>query len=328
MTRGQNKPIAILGFGRSGTSWISDIVSKSQGGLILFEPMFPNALANADEYCYSRCDLPAQEASLRNHLELAMAGGVRDKWLLRNHLNQSVEETGTAFAEAIWNHCRIIGFKEIRASFLLEKLERRWCYRTLFVVRHPFAVLASLRNRPWFWKGDFGGLRNHYRMFCHQVLNNKAFADQLKDIDIEEYASATDELRQQAILWAITHKIVLNDLRKLHSPVLFYEDLFLDPFNTSKLMLRTLGMDANRIHPAYLFTPSMATLKTTHELNYDRNPMRIRGPSMFWEGILDNKELDTIWKYVEAVSLNLYDDLGHPNINGTRGLNLIRSGDS
>ncbi len=318
-----NTPIAVLGFGRSGTTWVSDILSKCLGGLILFEPMFPSALPDAEKYCYSDGEGQASATKLNQHLQDVLSGRNHARWLLRNHVNHPVDEVDGLFLESIWDECRIIGFKEIRANFMLARVTQEWGFNTLFVLRHPIAVISSLQGRPGFWRGDFGGLNNHYNMFTERVLKNIRYRAHFSDIDLRELSALKHVEEKEAVLWAATHKIVLEDLKNFQIPTLFYEDLFAHPFRVTRQLFTALGIDSLNLHPAYIFTPSMATMRTTHDLYYSNNPLSIRGPSMFWEDKLNNEEIRRIVRIIEMFGVNLYDGNNYPKTNAVADLNIV-----
>ena len=323
MTTRPEKKIAILGFGRSGTTWVSDIVSKISGGLVLFEPMFPNVMPDAVNYCYINDTESDKMKNLFLHLSNAMDGKIKKKWLLRNHLNRPINEINDNFAENIWSNCNIIGFKEIRANFLLKQLSNTWDFKTVFIIRNPNAVISSLKNRPWFWKGDFGGLDNHYQMFVDRIIKNPIYTKHFDHIDKLDFKKVEEPVRKQAIIWAATHKIVLHELCGTNIPLLFYEDLFMDPFEISKKLMKTLDYGDVKIHPSYIFTPSMVTLKTTHDLHNNDDVLNGMDLSFFYENNLTNQEMEIIKEVNNIFSINVYTEKSVPIKDGLENINII-----
>jgi hypothetical protein len=304
-------PIAILGFGRSGTTWVSDIFSKALGELILFEPMSPTVLEQAAACCYGSSRDRKLAGILHAHLSKVMAGSVRHKWLLRNHLNRELEVVSEQFVEDVWENCGIAGFKEIRANFFLEAISGEWRYNTIFVVRDPLAVIASLANRPRFWKGDFRGLDNHYRMFRAQVLTNPEFAGAIGSVPVPVEVTPSNIVQVEAVMWAATHRMVFDALARTPVPLLFYEDLFRDPFKVARSALRKLGLSDAKLHPSYIFTPSMATMRTTHDLEGERE-RKDGALDFFHKGKLTAHERDVIARVMADFGVDIYDEHSLP----------------
>lgn len=294
------RPIVVLGFGRSGTTWISDIISKTLGGLLLFEPLHPQVCDFAAAACYSDASDPALANRLEEHLGAVLNGRERHKWLLRNHLFTPLQEVSNAFVDAIWRECQVIGFKEIRANFLIDWLVRRYDARIVYIARHPCAVLASLRRRPNFWKEL--GWDAHRRLFSERVLPLSPAG--------EHWATFLDDgrtdLEQQTAMWAATHALATRQLQQLDLPVLYYEDFYEQPFAATRNLLRHLGHPTNAIHPAHLFVPSMTTLRTVHGLTATETTYAEHGESLFWEDVLDQAEVTTIMDIVAAFGVTDY----------------------
>jgi len=328
MTEGPSppRPIAILGFGRSGTTWVSDIVSTCLGGLILFEPMFPTALESASAYCYADVSETDSRRTLEQHFNAILAEENHAPWLLRNHVKHPLDQVDPAFLDRIWAECRIVGFKEIRANFMIDQLAGDWGYRTLFVLRHPCAVISSPKGRPWFWKGDFDSFEIHLVMFDERVLKNPKYAEPFSGIDTKRIIETGSQIEKEALIWAATHKVALAALARTGTPLLYYEDLFADPFSYSRELLEAVTGDASRLlHPAYIFTPSMVTLKTSHDLYFADNSIHEAGPSFFWKERLTEADVSSIEAVVSLFDLHLCDALGKPDPRGIDDVRVLHA---
>ncbi|MCX7853788.1 MAG: sulfotransferase [Caldilineales bacterium] len=286
------RPIVILGFGRSGTTWLSDIVSKVLGGLILFEPLHPQVCAFAADVCYATHPTADTSRQLAVYLNEVLSGIHRHRWLLRNHLFTPLEEVSQAYVDMVWNECPILGFKEIRANFLLDWLIDHFDARVVFIIRHPCAVLASLRRRPRFWE-EFGRER-HYRMFWERVVAGQPEARKRVRSRQGVIAAACTDLEKQAVMWALTTDLVARQLERRGLPIFRYEDFYEEPFTATRRLLAYLGEPAPRLHPAHLFVPSMTTLRTTHGLLRTENDYAVHGERLFWQDVLNEDEIATI----------------------------------
>ncbi len=162
-----------------------------------------------------------------------------NRWLLRNHLFSPLEEVSPDFVETVWDECSVLGFKEIRATFLIEWLIEHLNARIVYLVRHPYAVIASLRRRKNFWN-EFG-FEQHWRFFQQHVLLNPRNQSLL-----QPYSSVIDHAQTQtareAVMWAASHKVASAVLQKHGLPIFFYEDFYHNAFCHHSLHARLSGL--------------------------------------------------------------------------------------
>ena len=300
-----NNPIIVLSFGRSGSTWVSDIISKNMGGLLLFEPLHPETCPFPQEACYSDGYAPGLNARLLDFLSEVLAGAHRNRWLLRNHLFTPLEAVSQTYVDMVWNETRVLGLKEIRATFMIDWLIENLHARIVYLVRHPAAVIASLRRRKNFWN-EFG-FETHWRLFLDHVVQNPRTEDVLRP-----YRSLIDAARTQiereTVMWAASHKLAARALARHGLPTFHYEDFYERPFPTTRRLIDYVGGDPQAIHPAHIFVPSMTTIRTVHGLTASESDFAAKGWSIFWEDILIADELQTIMGLVDAFGVEDYGD--------------------
>ena len=284
--------IFILGFGRSGTTWISDVISKSLGGLVLFEPLHPQVLTNALEFCYYDGKNNTQNSQLKIYIDGILKGDFSHRWMIRNHLPTPLESPSDWYVQQILENCKIKGFKEIRANFIIDFLKANYPdSHILFVKRNPFAVLASIKKRNRFWE-EFT-MDAHIKRFTHTIRNNEYLTAAEKDQYEELISTYNKPLELSAILWIYTHKIVDRNLSKYNDSPISYEELYFSPYEGLTKLVTKVGGDPKRMHPSYIFTPSMLTLKTRHTL-MNRSVNQIEGYNdLFWKNSLSSEEIRT-----------------------------------
>ncbi len=299
-----SSPIVVLSFGRSGSTWISDILSKNLGGLLLFEPLHPETCPFAEAACYS--DGYSLGRRLAPFLHDILAGKDHNRWLLRNHLFSPLESVSQAYVDMVWEESRVLGFKEIRANFMIDWLVERLHARIVYLVRHPAAVIASLRRRVNFWN-EFG-FETHWRLFLDHVVANPRHAPTLAP-----YASiiqrARTRIQREAVMWSVSHKLATQALARHSLPIFYYEDFYEQPFPTTRELIRYAGGDPDALHPAHIFVPSMTTIRTVHGLTSSESDFAAKGWAIFWEDILSEEELAEIMAVVRAFELDDYREL-------------------
>ena len=298
------QPIVVLSFGRSGSTWISDIISKNLGGLLLFEPLHPETCPFAPEACYS--DGYTLDDRLADFLHTILAKQDHNRWLLRNHLFSPLEEVSQAYLEMVWRESRVLGFKEIRANFMIDWLIERLDARIVYLVRHPAAVIASLRRRVNFWK-EFG-FETHWQLFLQHVADNPRHEEVLAPYRSLIHG-ARGQIEREAVMWAVNHKLATAALARHGLPTFFYEDFYEYPYPTTRRLIQYVGGDPQAIHPAHIFVPSMTTIRTVHGLTSSESDFAAKGWAIFWEDVLTQAELDEIMAIVRAFELEDYREL-------------------
>jgi hypothetical protein len=299
-----SSPIVVLSFGRSGSTWVSDIISKNLGGLLLFEPLHPETCPFAQEACYS--DGYALGERLASFLRHILARGDRNRWLLRNHLFSPLESVSQTYVDMVWEESRVLGFKEIRANYMIDWLIEHLDARIVYLVRHPAAVIASLRRRTNFWN-EFG-FETHWQLFLDHVVANPRHAELLAPYR-EVIHHARSPIQREAVMWAASHKVATHALTRHNLPTFYYEDFYEFPFPTTRKLIRYVGGDPEAIHPAHIFVPSMTTIRTVHGLTSSESDFAAKGWGIFWEDILAPEELEEIMAFVRAFELDDYREL-------------------
>ncbi len=288
----QDGPIVIMGFGRSGTTWVSDIVSKSLGKIILFEPFHPAVFEYADYFCYRTVDTPKWSEILKEHTKAAVSKKLKNRWLLRNHLNSPLEEISEDHLDYVWSNVSVAGLKTIRQNFNIEWWHNEMGARILFVIRHPLAVISSITQRSRFFY-EFGW-DFHWTHFLNRTLGDLEFAQKVKYI-----AQGCDLYEQKiAFMWSVTHIAALNSTNWLGIIPIYYEDLYSDPFGGASECLKLIG-EEKTIHPSYLFTPSMLTMKTAHPFLSAGSYQKL--PKAFWKDRLKSQEINRINEVIQEL---------------------------
>ncbi len=296
-------PIVVLSFGRSGSTWISDIISKNLGGLLLFEPLHRETCPFPQEVCYSDGFAPELDASLHTFLQAILAGKDRNRWLLRNHLFTPLAAVSQDYVDMVWDETPVLGFKEIRATYMIDWLIQRMDAKVVYLVRHPAAVIASLRRRKNFWN-DLG-FEVHWQLFMEHVVQNSRHQAVLAP-HLGRIARASTRIQQEATMWAVAHKLAIQTLARHHLPYFRYEDFYQQPFATTRHLISYVGGNAAAIHPAHIFVPSMTTIRTVHGLTASESDFAAKGWRIFWDGVLTRVEFDEIMAISRAFGIDTY----------------------
>lgn len=310
----RQSPIIIAGFGRSGTTWLSDIISKALGGLILFEPFHPGVYKESKTFCYTSS--VSSDKGLFEHLTQSLSQAPqKNNWLLRNHLNTPLQDNSQAFVEYIWDNTEVLGFKTIRSNHTLDELTSSIDGKAIYIHRHPFAVLASIMNRKNFWE-EYGWAW-HEKFFFKRTLEHPMWSKNQVDTLSQIYSEIKSNKEETILLmWSISLIISLQEIDKCDGALVSYEDLYLDPYKEAKRILRDLGHEKAALHPSYFFTPSLTTMNTIHNRKDLLNTGRGFLDDLFWKTKLDSNKIKrylTLVKEVLTVD-NRTLELAHKNL--------------
>lgn len=281
----KQSPIIIAGFGRSGTTWLSDILSKALGGLILFEPFHPGVYDESEVFCYASSF--SKQKKVGDHLKRCLTEPPqKNNWLLRNHLNTPLVENSQAFVEYIWDNTEVLGFKSIRSNHCLAELASSIKGKVIYIYRHPLAVLSSILNRKNFWEEY--GWEWHESFFFKRTFEHPLWSKYQLDTLKKIYSNVKSNKEKTILMmWSISLIISLREIDKCDGILLSYESLYLDPYEETKRILINLGHNHTSLHPSYFFTPSLTTMNTIHNRKDLFNSGREYLDELFWSSKVD-----------------------------------------
>lgn len=299
-----SRTVAIVGFGRSGTTWLSDIVSKASGQALLFEPWHPEVLEGSKRFSYRSSYSDAETVELVNYLARALDKGQPVPWLLRNHLPTAVHEAEPELTAEIWAQIGILGFKTIRATMVPDWIIANIARRMVFVVRHPLAVVSSILRRANFW--EYGWPETYDIFVANAFVGAAGEIDGVHETLLSRPPPTTD-LEKVALMWAVTHAIAVPRLEQAQVPIVLYENLYRQPFEWARKVLDALGMEDRGILPTYLFTPAMTTMRTLHGRSGLQTASGAPVPAdFFWRDTLSGEDQATVLSIVDDFGVELY----------------------
>lgn len=229
------KTVFVAGMGRSGTTWLAELLNFRNEYRFIFEPFDPQrvALASAfEEHPYLR-----ELDTRRKYLAPARAivtGMVREHFVDQHNRKLICGQ-------------RIV--KEVHANLFL-----RWLYRQfpgmpiIMIVRHPFAVAAS-RERT-------GADKDLAQNFLGQT---DLVVDFLRPY-VDVMMSCATPFERQIASWCIEYGVPLSQFRSGELCVVFYEHLVADPQPTMRRILAHLNKPFDERVVAAVARPSVTTL--------------------------------------------------------------------
>lgn len=241
-------PILVAGCGRSGTTWLADVVNYDNAFRIIFEPfrhdIGPAVACDLGYWPYRRPD--DRPPDLVEQVRDVLTGGWSSEWSDR-------------FGSRTSTRCLV---KEIRAHFLLGWMRAAFPDMPMvFILRHPCAVAQSEMRLGWTgWDEPMAALR----------ARPDLVADHLEPcLDVIHGASTTFERR--IVLWCIRNIVPIHQLAQGDASVVLYERLLVDPMGELRPLLSALGRPLDE--PAILQVwgrPSAMSMAAADEAPDDR----------------------------------------------------------
>jgi Sulfotransferase family len=318
--------IFLAGSGRSGTSWIGDIIASCSGCIPVFEPLHrkvpqvPRWGINSGlpgTYLQPGMAYPEWEA----FYEALFAGHISNAWTRQDWVRvpQVLEQ---------WPLAKRIGFrlakihyqtkymrgnryviKEIRANLMLNWLTKQTDARFVYLIRHPCAVIASRMTR--IKQQELDWVVDVEEILCQPALM-RDFLEPFRTI----ICTATTPIQRQAVLWCVENVIPFTLSKSNDWLVCFYEDFLSEREATLKRLFRNLGLEPSSTTERVAGT---VVCNPTHDLNLDTP----------WHASLTEAEGEEVLRVCEEFGLSLYGRQSMPLCSAGEilGRNLVGSTD-
>jgi hypothetical protein len=290
--------VIVAGAPRSGTTWIAELLREVEGYKMFNEPLFLANYPEAREAGFSwrthipvRTRNPEAEAYLRKVLTGRVPLG--PGWRFR-HTSASGK-----FIEHVTQQRMLVKF--CRAGRLLRWMLECFDVRgTLFVIRHPCAVVASQLNH--------GGWDSEH---LDNGLGTDAALGEVPAGVYERYsdlfASLTTRVEVLAAIWCLDYHIPLLELEKEYPWILLpYERMVTQGAEELQRIAAALEVDVSKEMHRQLDEPSVSVTGQVHQ-NSERQLSK-------WRRRLSEKQIDSILRVVDEMGFSfLYGREVEPN---------------
>jgi hypothetical protein len=280
-----SKSIMLAGSGRSGTTWLAEIIASQAPSRLMFEPFHPGKVRGYRRFEYFQYMRPDDyNTELAEYCRAVFSGEIRNRWIDRE-------------VDHLFPRFRVI--KDIRANLLLRWMHDRFPeVPLLFIIRHPAAVVLSRMGERWDPSMD---LR-------HLLSQPSLTADFLRDrMEVIERAETVEA--KHAVVWCIHNLVPLEQFRSSRLNVVFYENLCTQPEVEIPEIFRTAGLS----YQASIFSQLNAPSATTKLVTGREGGEELIGR---WRRRLSPSQIDNILAVVRGFGLDyLYDDRPAPLIS-------------
>lgn len=278
----QSKPIILAGSGRSGTTWLGNIISANPNIGIIFEPFYHRKVAEMEKiplFKYARED--EENLELYKRVSAVLSGQISNDWV-----NQQQRRT----------HFLVKRFlvKTIRANLMLAWIDKHFDVDIVFTLRHPCAVILSRVKLDW------------TTQLSHFLNQKQLVEDHLHPFLQVIHDNQKDELSQQAVVWCLENLIPLKQMHDHNWTLCLYEDMVRYPLYESKKILDQLHIANSLLTKRAICNVSMVTRPDSPLFNG-------LDPLSNWQNKLSKDQVRKILNILEKFEIGLYTDAPLPH---------------
>jgi hypothetical protein len=290
--------IFVAGSGRSGTTWLAELMNHRNEFHYVFEPFHSgeadgkNPMEPGLPICrvfryhqYLRPD--TSDPRFLTPAAAVLAGKARSRWTER-------------FNQRLIARRRIV--KDVHANLILKWLSVNFPGMPIvFVLRHPCAVAASRKNLSWDVR---------WELVQSQVLSQAGLVEDFMAPFLRHFVSATTYMEKQVLLWCLDNYVPLKQFSRDQIHVVFYENLIANPSEEVPRLFAFLGGSMDASVYAAMSAPSLLS---------DWNSPVLAGASRMntWLKVLDSSEIDRAMAILAAFGLDvIYSKNPFPNVSG------------
>lgn len=198
-----NNCILISGSGRSGTTWLQEIINYKNQYRILFEPFNKDKVDILSAWYYRQYLQPGiRDTQYLNPAKQILSGKIRNAWI------DDKNQRPIAFSRLI---------KDIRTQFLLKWIKSNFHkIPIIMIIRHPCAVANSKLVLGWNAQLD-------------QHLQELFTQTSLVQDHLHPFAAKVHELKddfeKHIFLWCLEYYVPLRQFQENECLIIFYEAL-------------------------------------------------------------------------------------------------------
>jgi len=286
--------IILAGSGRSGTTWLGNLISAIAKAQQIFEPLAPSR--NPIVRDLTRWELPPIDVSYIRAFYLA-EDDTSDSW--KSHWADIL--TGryrTYWTDAdrqfYFPGCYLV--KEIWANLMLGFVYRNFQSKIVYLVRHPCAVIASRLVVPW-------------QASVKDILNQEDLVETYLRPWVGLIEKERDLVGAHAVWWAVENMVASRQLASYPHQFIFYEETVTRPIEIGNQLSKWLGRGEAPVYLERLAQkPSRMTQKGVGSIKADKVLFQ-------WQAALSSEDQKRILRWAHTLGLNWYGFNPMPNVS-------------
>ena len=272
--------VFLAGSGRSGTTWLEDVINFDGSYRIVFEPFHSRRVPILSAWNYRQYLRPSNRADrFLKPATRILKGKVRGRWVDKFRCKLIVRK-------------RLI--KDIRANLILKWLQQNFPpIRIVLFLRHPCAVASSKLKLGW---------ETHLEDFLAQ---EELMQDHLNPFK-SHIQAATDSFDKHIFMWCIENYVPLRQFRDGEVLVQFYERICVSPEDSIKDLFHFLDQP---------YSPTvLKAMKTPSAVSRPHSAI-VTGDSLIdaWRSTTTNRQAERALEILKLFGLhNVYGESSIP----------------
>ena len=289
--------IWLIGDGRSGTTWISDMINHDGRYRTMFEPFHPQfnkKLGFQMTHHYIRPE--------ETNIDIV---DIASDIFSGKYTNPRVDQGN-----------RSLKYKGLLIKDVFANLFSYWASlnfnikEIILLVRNPFAVaLSKYKKRDWFWVTDPLTLLNQKKLYNDYLYK-------FEDLIIKT-SEKKDYIMNQILIWSIINYIPLIQFGSDKIKIIFYENFYIDPYKEmNELQKNDSDFSSTQLNKNIINNPSRYSGK-------ESNIVQCQSPIYSWKNEIKLKQINDGLKILEGFGLHdLYGESSIPDIKALSKLNV------
>ncbi len=293
-----NEVVWLIGDGRSGTTWVSDLINHDMRYRELFEPFHPKLVEQMD------CIVPHQYLRLHDSNETLRA--LASDIFCGKFIHPRVDATNQSFL-----------YKGLLVKDIFANLFSYWAVsqfpdvKPVLLIRNPFSVaLSKYKKRSWFWATEPLELLKQSDLYEDYL---SPFEDVIKRVSSEK-----NYILNQILIWSIINYVPLRQFSPGSIHICFYENIYKEPNQEISKILRFVRGAEER---SELELPKEVIDRASRVIGTESNLLSKTSPVTGWRNELTPKQIDEGLEILKHFGFeNLYDGNSMPNMEVLRNI--------
>jgi Sulfotransferase family len=301
------RPILVTGMHRSGTTWLGHMLCAGGSMIHVGEPLSvlnrQTILRSKVDRWYTYIGEDNEDLYLRHYQDAVAFRPHPIQDITRARLGSPRDPIRIPKRWASFVLGRVQGrsllIRDPFSVFSIGWFARRLGFQIVVIVRHPLAVVASLKRLGYAF--DFRNLLDQTSLMNERLERFRP--------DMEKAAGSTDVVEQGSLLWRIVYECVAEDLVEFPVCLVRHEDLSRRPTQEYAQLYKLLGLPFN--DRARRIIERHTSDRNVKEVSV-KNPFEIRLDSRAnldnWRRRLDREEVDRILSATRPLVDRFYPD--------------------
>lgn len=283
--------VFLAGTGRSGTTWLSNVLNHRNEYRYIFEPFRPDKVRVCAHFRSKQYLRPDDHRA--EYLEPAgriLSGGVRSLWTDR-------------YNRRLVARRRLI--KDIRANLLLGWFRANFPEMPLILLlRHPCAVVSSRLKLGW-------------RDNLYETMEQRELVEDFLLPMEPEINTARNAFERHLFFWCIDNYVPLRQLAPGEAHLVFYERLLAEPEDELRRLFSSLGLDLDESFHGDVGGPSTLSPRNAADRTVDG-----------WRDTVSRGQIERSIEILGMFGLDgIYGEGSMPDPDGARRLMRPRTGE-